>query len=158
MTICETRIDKIISSPEAKLTVAVGLHQIFEIPEGLIEVERIVRDGVVRQVERRLYGQDGELLEVDTVSLLSGKVRTEDATSYEHRKSREDAAEAKKEISKKVRAWAKENADKQARLDRLGHTITRLEEQIVRREQELKAARVEFSGIMAEKRDFLSEE
>ena len=67
----------------------------------------------------------------------------------------EAPAEAKKAISIRLRAWAKENPEKQARLDQLGQTMTHLLEQIAKKEAELKAVREEYSRIMVEKREFL---
>ena len=157
MRICETRIDKILSSPETKLVESEGLTEAFVCDSGTIEVERIARRGTVRYIERRLYGRDGDLLEVDTLSIITGKVRTEDATSYEHRKAKEDAEEAKTAISIKIQAWAKENRKKQERIDRLGQAMGRLRGIIESRQAELQAVQEEFSMLMAEKREFLQE-
>lgn len=158
MMISETKIGKILASPETQLVESGRLTEAFAFKGGSVEVERIGRSGMVRYIERLLYGQGGALVEVDTLSIITGRIRTEDATAYEHRKAKEDAAEAKTAISVKLQAWNKENREKQAQIERLGAAMDRLRGIIESRQQELEAAQEQFSMLMAEKREFLQEE
>lgn len=157
MPISRTAIDQILADPGTRLVPSEekSLRDHYEFSGGTIVLERIVEDGAPRRVEKRLFDPEENLVAVETVHLASGKLTSEDATSYEHRKAQEEASGRKKAISQRVRAWAKENREKQQKLDQLGQNISRLQNLIIDRQAELEAARAEYSALMNEKREFL---